>query len=54
MLGIHENCGRCGRKLKTDKSRLIGYGPTCKKIVEIEEAKLQITIDELEAEKIEE
>lgn len=48
MLGIFEHCGRCGRKLKTDKSRLIGYGPTCKKIVEQEEVKLQVTIDEVQ------
>lgn len=27
----HETCGRCGRKLKTEKSKEIGYGPVCHK-----------------------
>lgn len=29
----HETCGRCGRKLKTEKSKEIGYGPVCHKKV---------------------
>lgn len=29
----HESCGRCGRKLKTEKSKEIGYGPVCYKKV---------------------
>lgn len=24
-----ETCGRCGRKLTTEKSRVTGYGPVC-------------------------
>lgn len=42
-------CGRCGRKLKTQKSIDAGYGPVCKKKHEEAEAeflKRQITIDE--------
>lgn len=43
------NCGRCGRKLKTQKSIEIGFGPVCKKKHEAAEAeflKRQVTIDE--------
>ena len=46
-LGIYENCGRCGRKLKTDKSRQIGYGPTCKRMVDEAEARLQMTLADM-------
>jgi ribosomal protein L37E len=27
----HEQCGRCGRKLKTEASRQAGFGPVCKR-----------------------
>lgn len=26
---IHETCGRCGRKLTTEKSQKTGHGPVC-------------------------
>ena len=26
---LHPLCFRCGRKLKTEQSRLLGMGPTC-------------------------
>ena len=26
---LHENCLRCGRKLRSDESKILGYGPTC-------------------------
>lgn len=26
-----EHCKRCGRKLKSNESKLLGYGPTCYK-----------------------
>lgn len=45
-----ESCGRCGRKLKTQKSIEEGYGPVCKrkKIAEDEEfERIQVTIDEV-------
>lgn len=43
----HESCGRCGRKLKTEKSKEIGYGPVCHKKVlaaanEVPEGQLNI------------
>lgn len=25
----HEFCLRCGRKLRSDESRILGYGPMC-------------------------
>lgn len=43
-------CGRCGRKLKTQKSIDDGYGPVCKRKqaeADAEFAKIQVTIDEL-------
>lgn len=42
-------CKRCNRELKTQKSIVAGYGPTCKKKQEEADAeflKIQITIDE--------
>lgn len=42
-------CRRCGRKLKTEKSIEVGFGPVCKKkhdAAEAEFLKIQITIDE--------
>lgn len=36
---IHETCGRCGRKLKTEKSRKSGYGGACLKKVLVEKEK---------------
>lgn len=34
----HVNCGRCGRELKTEKSRKDGFGPVCKAKVEATKA----------------
>jgi hypothetical protein len=31
MINEHEQCGRCGRKLKTEASRQAGFGPVCKR-----------------------
>lgn len=28
---IHKFCLRCGRRLKTEESKLKGYGPICEK-----------------------
>lgn len=28
---FHERCLRCGRKLRSDQSKLLGYGPSCYK-----------------------
>ncbi|BAQ11329.1 hypothetical protein OXB_2858 [Bacillus sp. OxB-1] len=42
-------CKRCNRKLKTQKSIDVGFGPVCKKKhdeAEAEFLKLQVTIDE--------
>lgn len=42
-----ENCGRCGRELKTEKSKLVGYGPVCKRKVDAEaERSEQLTTEE--------
>jgi hypothetical protein len=27
---LYERCLRCGRKLKTEESKLLGYGKTCR------------------------
>ncbi|WP_342512822.1 DUF6011 domain-containing protein [Sporosarcina sp. FSL K6-1522] len=43
-------CGRCGRKLKTQKSIDDGYGPVCKVKQAIEDAefeRIQITLEEV-------
>lgn len=43
-------CGRCGRKLKTQKSIDDGYGPVCKRKqaeVDAEFERIQITLDEV-------
>ena len=29
MIQIHEKCLRCGRRLKTEESKLLGFGKTC-------------------------
>ena len=29
MIQLHEKCLRCGRKLKTEESKLLGFGKTC-------------------------
>ncbi len=45
-------CGRCGRKLKTQKSIDDGYGPVCKRKqaeADAEFEKIQITLDEVVA-----
>lgn len=47
-----ETCGRCGRKLKTEKSIEAGFGPVCYKKFLKEQAdigfeKNQITMDEV-------
>ena len=47
-----KQCGRCNRKLKSQKSIDVGIGPTCKKkheaeLAEAEFNKNQITIDEV-------
>lgn len=26
---LHENCLRCGRKLRSEESKILGYGPIC-------------------------
>ena len=46
------NCKRCGRVLKTEKSREIGFGPVCHKkhqqvVADAEFEKNQVTIDEV-------
>lgn len=46
------NCGRCGRKLKTQKSIEVGFGPVCKKkrdkeLADKEFERIQVTIDEV-------
>jgi hypothetical protein len=46
MAWIAETCGRCGKPLKTDKSRELGYGPVCIRKVEEQRAKDQTVIDE--------
>jgi hypothetical protein len=46
MSWIAEFCGRCGRPLKTDKSREAGYGPVCLRKVEEEKEKRQTDIEE--------
>lgn len=35
----HEYCIRCGRKLKNQNARLIGYGPVCEKKLKTEHKK---------------
>lgn len=47
-----ETCGRCGRKLKTQKSIDAGFGPVCKRkheqeLADAEFEKIQVTIDEV-------
>ena len=33
---LHQNCLRCGRKLKTEEARMLGDGPIChEKILEM-------------------
>lgn len=39
-------CGRCNRKLKSEKSRELGFGPVCKRKHDADLAAQQITIDE--------
>ena len=29
MITIYTNCQMCGRKLKSEESKLLGFGPTC-------------------------
>ncbi|WP_317944361.1 DUF3850 domain-containing protein [Sporosarcina saromensis] len=44
-----EACRRCGRPLKDEKSIALGFGRTCRKKFEVEEAefrRIQITIDD--------
>jgi hypothetical protein len=36
IISEHEQCGRCGRKLKTEKSRKDGFGRVCKRKWEVE------------------
>jgi Family of unknown function (DUF6011) len=43
---IFETCGRCGRPLKTEKSRELGYGPVCIRKIEAERERQQTTIDD--------
>jgi hypothetical protein len=40
----HEICGRCGRKLKTEKSRAEGFGPKCLKKIEQEREKDEVIL----------
>ena len=45
-----ETCGRCGRKLKTQKSIDDGYGPVCRvkqAVADVEFERIQITLDEV-------
>ena len=37
-----EKCKRCGRPLKSEKSRKIGYGPSCAKLEGIVQVKQKI------------
>lgn len=36
LIKIHEVCIRCGRKLKNEESRELGFGPTCYKKWQVE------------------
>jgi hypothetical protein len=42
----HEQCGRCGRDLKSAKSKVDGYGSKCKKKMLEEKNAATIPIDE--------
>lgn len=47
-----KQCERCNRQLKSDKSMVLGYGPTCykkhlKALADAEFEKNQVTIDEV-------
>lgn len=45
---VHEEyCGRCGRKLKSERSRETGFGPVCKRKHDADLAAQQVTIDEV-------
>lgn len=44
----HEKCGRCGRKLKTEKSRTNGFGPVCKRKWNEEKAADQTTFEQMQ------
>jgi uncharacterized Zn finger protein (UPF0148 family) len=43
---IAETCRRCGRPLKTDSSRGLGYGPVCLQKVEADQEEAQTRIEE--------
>lgn len=32
---LHKYCLRCGRKLKTENARILGYGPICAKKINL-------------------
>lgn len=36
---LHDYCGRCGRKLKNEKSKILGFGRCCYKKYKAEIAK---------------
>lgn len=42
----NETCSRCGRKLKTQKSILDGFGPVCKRKHDADMEKADQTIQE--------
>lgn len=39
---VHVYCARCNRKLRTESSRKVGYGPTCDRRRRIEGEQLTI------------
>jgi hypothetical protein len=43
---IAESCKRCGRPLKTDTSRELGYGPVCMQKVEAEIEQAQTGLED--------
>ena len=47
----HEYCLRCGRKLKSEKSRMIGYGAVCESKMRSEKSRQLFKVDDRQKEK---